>query len=617
MRKSILLLNLQVTLTLFLIFVLAPGKVSAQGASELLEKLDAYPDLIVLNGKIALMDDQLTLVEALAVRDRRVLVLGTSEEIRALAGPQTQVIDVKGRTVLPGIIDSHTHPHLWLLNHLGSDPDFNPDPQLKVTPVLGLHEDDLDELTKGGIAEKIGAVVRRRAAELGPDKWVIVNIPMHEDAIQATPSPVIRQRMVNTADLDRMGPNNPVVVSGGLSSGIYNSQARKLISEAIGQDIDSLKPVGLRVWYYLIYDIILKNKTELVAGMLKKELMEMASFGVTTVQTHIEPLEVIKALNMMDRRGEMPIRWAWIHRTAFQLSDNASQFYSLLGDFGGQGSEYFWNSGVGEEGWDVGGPCSQAVPLDPALREQLARIEQCSGHKPGTEPYNAHLAALKAGLRLADVHATNDGTTDILFQMFDQLMEEDGWTLEQIREKRHFFDHPKLIRPEQIPKLAKYGLWMNMQATGMVRNVSDFVEVYGEEYLKWFTPTKTMMEAGARFSLATDAHLASVPDETRLGAWPWYGFWPTFAFYITREWDGRIWGPEEKLDRISGLRGWTTWAAEAVLREKDLGSLEKGKLADFIVIDRDYFTIPEMDIKKIKNLMTVVGGKIIYQSPDF
>ena len=80
---------------------------------------------------------------------------------------------------------------------------------------------------------------------------------------------------------------------------------------------------------------------------------------------------------------------------------------------------------------------------------------------------------------------------------------------------------------------------------------------------------------------------------------------------------GRIWGPEEKLDRISGLRGWTTWAAESVLREKDLGSLEKGKLADFIVIDRDYFTIPEMDIKKIKNLMTAVGGKVIYQSPDF
>ncbi len=617
MRKSLLLFFLQVFLILVLALVLAPSQASAQGVSELLEKLDAYPNLIVLNGKIALMDDQLTMVEALAVRDRRVLVLGTSEEIRALAGPQTQVIDVKGRTVLPGIIDSHTHPHLWLLNHLGSDPDFNPDPQLKVVPVLGLHENDLDQMTRGGILEKIGGVIRRRAAELGPDQWIIVNIPMKEGAIQAGDlSPIIRDRMVNTSDLDKVGPNNPVVLTGSLTSSIYNSQARKLISEAVGRDIDSLRPVGLRVWYYLTYDIILRNKTEQVAAMLKKELEEMASFGVTTVQTHIEPLEVIKALNLMDHKGEMPIRWAWIHRTAFQLSKDASEFYTLLGDFGGQGSEYFWNSGVGEEGWDSS-PCSQAVPKDPAMREQLARLEQCPGHKPGTKPYNDHLAALKAGLRLADVHATNDGTTDILFQMFDQLMEEDGWTLEQIREKRHFFDHPRLIRPEQIPKLAKYGLWMNMQATGMVRNIDQFLDVYGEEYLKWFTPTKSMMEAGARFSLATDAHLAAVPAETELGAFPWHGFWPLFAFYITREWEGRVWGPEEKLDRISGLRGWTTWAAEAVLREKDLGSLEKGKLADLIVLDRDYFTIPELDIKNIHNLMTVVGGKVIYQSPDF
>ena len=611
------LLLFQAGLIFGFIYFLNPGTAKGQDVSDLLIRLDAYPDVIVLNGKIAVMDNQLTTVEALAVRGRRILALGTSQEIRELAGPQTEIIDVKGRTVLPGIIDSHTHPHLWLYNHFGSDPEYNPDPQLKVIPVLGLHESELDDLPRSAIVEKIGAVIQKRAAELGPNNWVIVNLPMQDGAISAgDQSPVIGKRMVNTADLDRIAPRNPVVVSGSLASGIYNSQARQIISDAIGRDIDTLKPVGLRVWYFLVYDIILRNRTEEVAAMLKKELEENASFGLTTVQTHIEPLEVIKALNLLDKRDEMPIRWAWIHRSAYSLAADPAEFYTLLGDFGGQGSDYFWNSGVGEEGWDTS-PCSQAVPEDPALRAQLEQVEQCPGHKPGTFRYNGHLAALKAGLRLADVHATQDGTTDILFQMMDQLMAEDGWTIEQIREKRHFFDHPLLIRPDQIPKLAHYGLWMNMQATGMARRIRQFTDVYGDQYLRWFTPTKSMLEAGARFTLATDAHLAEVPKESALGAWPWYGFWPLFAFYVTREWDGEIWVPEEKLDRISALRGWTTWAAESVLRENDLGSLEKGKLADLIVLDRDYFTIPEMDIKKINNLMTLVGGKVIYKSADF
>jgi hypothetical protein len=599
------------------LIILNPGTGDAQNVSDLLVRLEAYPDMIVFNGKIALMDDQLTNVQALAIRNRRVLALGTNDEIKELAGPATEMIDVKGRTVLPGIIDSHTHPHLWLYNHFGSDPEYNPDPQLKMVPVLGLHEDNLDEMTRSGILEKIGGVIRSRAAELGPDKWVIVNIPMKDGAIQGQDiSPVFQQRMVTTADLDRMSPRNPVFLTGSLTSGVYNNQARRVISEAIGRDIETLKPVALRVWYFLIYDIILRNRTEDVATMLKKELMENATFGVTTVQTHVEPLEVLKALNLLNKRDEMPIRWAWIHRVAYSLAKDPAEFYTLLGDFSNQGSDYLWNSGVGEEGWDAN-PCTQARPKDPATLEQFERLEQCATQKPGTKRFNGHLAALKAGLRLADVHATQDGTTDVLFQLMDQVMKEEDWTLEQIREKRHFFDHPLLIRPDQIPKLAEYGLWMNMQATGMVRRIAQFTSVYGDQYMKWFTPTKSMLDAGARFTLATDAHLAEVPQESQIGAWPWYGFWPLFAFYVTREWDGEIWVPEEKLDRISALRGWTTWAAESVLREKDLGSLEKGKLADLIVLDRDYFTIPEMDIKKINNLMTVVGGKVIYKSEDF
>ena len=100
--------------------------------------------------------------------------------------------------------------------------------------------------------------------------------------------------------------------------------------------------------------------------------------------------------------------------------------------------------------------------------------------------------------------------------------------------------------------------------------------------------------------------------------WPYRdSVWPWVAFYVTRELNGRVWTPEERIDRISALRGWTSWAAEYVWREKDIGTLEPGKLADFAVIDRDFFTIPDSEIWNIQNLMTGLGGKIVYRSPNW
>ena len=108
-----------------LVFLLVPGRAQGQSAADLtrkLERLNAYPDLIVVNGKIATIDERLTEVEAMAVKNSRILVLGSNEEIQFLAGPNTEVLDAKGRVVLPGLIDGHTHTHLWAVEHwLGAE----------------------------------------------------------------------------------------------------------------------------------------------------------------------------------------------------------------------------------------------------------------------------------------------------------------------------------------------------------------------------------------------------------------------------------------------------------------------------------------------------------------
>jgi predicted amidohydrolase YtcJ len=89
------------------------------------------------------------------------------------------------------------------------------------------------------------------------------------------------------------------------------------------------------------------------------------------------------------------------------------------------------------------------------------------------------------------------------------------------------------------------------------------------------------------------------------------------GWWVTREYQGKVWSPDEKIDRVTALKGWTVYAAEDLLRGKELGSLEAGKLADFAVIDKDYFTVPEKDLMTINTLMTGINGKVAFKSPKF
>ena len=134
-------------------------------------------------------------------------------------------------------------------------------------------------------------------------------------------------------------------------------------------------------------------------------------------------------------------------------------------------------------------------------------------------------------------------------------------------------------------------------------------------------PVNSLARAGVRLLFGTDHHLTRTPVEAKsLTGVPvsWEdSIWPYYEFFITRQIDGKVFEPEQAVDRVTVLRGVGTWAAENLLRESELGSLEVGKLADFIVIDKDYFDIPVHEIHSIKTLITAVGGKILYRSPEF
>jgi predicted amidohydrolase YtcJ len=140
--------------------------------------------------------------------------------------------------------------------------------------------------------------------------------------------------------------------------------------------------------------------------------------------------------------------------------------------------------------------------------------------------------------------------------------------------------------------------------------VEDSPEVlrdYGEQYLGWIAPVKSLLDAGVKTVLEIDDR-----DIFKVGTAFHY-----LDVMVNREVEGKVYAAKEQVDRVIALKTATSWAAEYVYRENVLGSLERGKYADLLVLSSDYFTVPEREIRKVKPLMTMVGGKIVYQADNF
>jgi predicted amidohydrolase YtcJ len=577
-----------------------------------------YPQQILYNGKIVTMDDEGfessvgTIAQAMAVRDGKVLATGTTAEIRALAGPNTQSIDLKGRMVLPSFIMTHEHPTDWaFIEPRGFRHVFPDDSEIvsRWMPNVPAKEQFI----------QFESVIREAVSKAKPGQWIRVTFNWGPEYEWAMDMEEEFGRQITKQRLNDLAPRNPVIVKDGFIDGRVNTLAveefRKVHPDinfyetgrrggVRNEERGNVAEMTGNLGRPLEPDAMFMGKTDKLAQVLKAQMELWASYGITTFGSSPYAPHNLIALNYLDSRGEMPGRFAY----AYTGPSWDMETLRVISGMQGHGTDYLWLVGA----WSGSGSGCMSVPEIPNWRGTAGEGGRSGGDnctfRPGTVAREILDRIIESGLRVATMHTGGDKDIDYFMDSVEQASKKAGFTLEQIRAKRHAFDHGAgAPRPEQIPRMKNFGILASQINTILWethRGASMIAKQYGVEYASWVVPRKRLTEAGIQTGFEIDRPL---PHKVF--------FFITKGMNRLNDRDGKVYGPDQRTDRIVQLKALTNWGAYYLMKEKTMGTLEAGKLADYIVLDKDFLTVAEAEIPNLQVLMTVVGGKTVHLTP--
>jgi len=558
-----------------LLFLLAPI-LSAQTA-----------DTIYYNARIITMWDRRPVVEAVAIRGDRFLDAGSNAGVLKTAGPSTRRIDLHGKTVLPGLIDSHVHP-------IGAAMSEKNGP----VPVMN------------SIAE-IQAHMRKLAAAAAPD--AVLFIP------KVYSTRLKDRRYPTRYELDAAAPNHIALTDNGYAS-VLNSKALaklgitrntpqppngKIIKDANGE------PTGLILGAPQLLGQFRRAKPPTAEDMLwalesmQKKYNEV---GLTSVIDRGEGPEGFRAYETLRRRNKLTVR----SYVTYLISAQGAP-----ADVRREIERIPFATGFGDEWFRVGSLKTVAdggILIGTAyLREPYGEHTEIYGYKD--PDYRGVLAVSKENLtemartavRLGwqmTAHTTGGGATDTLLDAYETVNRETP-----ILGRRFTVTHGNFPSEESIARAARMGVAFDCQPQWYYFDGPALAPVFGPSRMKQFQPLRAMLAKGVVVAGGSD-HMIRFDSRTSINAYnPYWAMWMT----ITRKMiDGSTLNPGEALTREQALRLWTLNSAYLSFEEKTKGSIEPGKLADMVVISEDYLTCPVDHIKDIEALMTIVGGKTVY-----
>lgn len=576
-----------------------------------------YAETVILNGKVITADsddpDDVTIAEAIAIQGDRIMAVGSNAEIQKLVADWTEVIDAKGNSVIPGLIDTHNHIYEtstgfpWVVRTL---------PELL--------EIELRADTKEQLGEIVSKAIAARSKQVPEGSWIRARLNPASVAVQTFGSLVTRD------SLDRAAPDHPVFVSTRGGS-VLNTRAIEAVEGHYGNELPSGywmrgKEIGWSGEYTdfsrcIGLDLI-SAKTGNFDTYIKgyfEVLQANAQIGVTTHKSHLQCESGFSASSHLARNRMMPIRLAWGHRWMQPFSPYIKETYRRIGDWTGYGSDFMWSIGSSVGGIDAGGVgwCT-SIPADDNIkaREQcppapegmeidaIQSINTVSNRARRTE-HLVTLAELAAEGRISGIpgwHVSGDGALELLFQTYLAT----GMSDERIRTLRIESDHCHGVTQEQVQLAARLNHTFSCDAADTPTRV--LKEGYGEEYLTMNAPVASMLKAGARVVISEFGIQGELRDSP----------FEDGVMWLTRKIDGETWGvPEEAVpDRMTLMLMMTRWGSYPLWRENEIGSIEPGKLADIVILNGDYMAGPDEGLDKLTSIMTLIGGEVAFESGE-
>lgn len=560
----------------YLAFALLTAWLSAAAAQPPSPPLAA--DMILRGGKIVTLDKRSTVARAVAIRDGRFLAVGSDAEVGRFAGPKTRVVELAGRTVVPGLNDSHTHFRaaglaLYTLNLRGAS-----------TVAQALE------------AIKVFAAKKKRG------EWII-------GGAWHPPSQLAEKRYLTRQEIDSAAPDNPVYLPTVGHFVMANSPALQLAGitrdtpnpegGVIERDPASGEPTGTLIGAAIgkLTAVVPEWTFEEQVAQYKAAMRFLNSHGLTSTVDGGIDADDVRVLRHMVNRGEQTLRVGIMYRPGGEALTDPAKWEQLMkanGASSGFGDEWLRFAAV-KLGLDGGmtlrtAHTRSAYPDDPKYHglayltpERLTSLVE---------------VADRYGWRVG-VHVVGDKAADIALDAFEALDRK-----RPIAGKRFILIHASLMQRDQMQRAKKLGVRVDMQNVFMWDKAATVERFLGRETADRAVPTRSLIDVLGieNVGAGTDFPVNTVNP-----------FLNMYIMVTRKDPNGTVYGAKEAVSREEALRLYTTSPAHYTFEEGIKGSIEPGKLADLAVLSHDLLSIPAESIKDVTAVTTIVGGRAVYQ----